>query len=277
MNSFFEGWTLSQASTLMGVKKNPNLHLPIKNVEPLAYLPEDFDPRFGDNSSCIGPVLDQGRCGSCWAFGAAEAISDRTCLQGSSGTFLQLAALDLVTCDQGDSGCQGGDPGSAWQYAQTDGLVTEACLPYLTSEGGPIPTCPPASQPCLNFVNTPSCKPKCANKVPFSGDKHFVSSVYQVNSVSSIMTEITTNGPVEAAFTVYEDFLAYKTGVYIHKTGQAVGGHAIKMIGFGTEGGVNYWLCQNSWTTSWGDGGYFKIRRGTDECVIEDDVVAGMI
>jgi cathepsin B len=29
-----------------------------------------------------------------------------------------------------------------------------------------------------------------------------------------MMTEIYTNGPIEGAFTVYEDFLTYKSGVY---------------------------------------------------------------
>jgi len=41
-----------------------------------------------------------------------------------------------------------------------------------------------------------------------------------------------TNGPVEATFTVYQDFYSYKSGVYSHVTGGAVGGHAIKMLGF---------------------------------------------
>lgn len=34
-----------------------------------------------------------------------------------------------------------------------------------------------------------------------------------------------TNGPVEAAFSVYEDFLTYKSGVYQHTTGDFLGGH----------------------------------------------------
>jgi cathepsin B len=38
-----------------------------------------------------------------------------------------------------------------------------------------------------------------------------------------------TNGPVEAAFTVYADFPSYKSGVYQHKSGSELGGHAIKV------------------------------------------------
>ena len=37
-------------------------------------------------------------------------------------------------------------------------------------------------------------------------------SAYAVNGVAKIQTEIMTNGPVEAAFTVYADFPTYKSG-----------------------------------------------------------------
>ena len=89
------------------------------------------------------------------------------------------------------------------------------------------------------------------------------------------MTDLVEYGSVSAAFTVYEDFLSYKSGVYVHRTGAAMGGHAIKIIGYGVENGVEYWLCSNSWNNSWGDNGFFKIKRGVDECGIESDVSSG--
>ena len=66
------------------------------------------------------------------------------------------------------------------------------------------------------------------------------------------MTEIYTNGPVEGTFEVYTDFMSYKSGVYKHTTGSLEGGHAIKIIGWGTENGTDYWLICNSWTVTWG-------------------------
>jgi len=67
---------------------------------------------------------------------------------------------------------------------------------------------------------------------------------------------------MEGAFTVYEDFFNYAGGVYYHKTGGVAGGHAIKVIGWGVENGLNYWLCANSWGPSWGLSGFFKIKQG---------------
>ena len=76
------------------------------------------------------------------------------------------------------------------------------------------------------------------------------------------MAELSANGPVESAFTVFADFVHYKSA-YLAPTGSPLGGHAIKVIGYGTENGTDYWLVQNSWTTTWGDGGYFKSNAAT--------------
>jgi len=37
--------------------------------------------------------------------------------------------------------------------------------------------------------------------------------------------------------------------------------HAVNIVGYGTTGGVNYWLMRNSWGTTWGESGYFQIEQ----------------
>jgi cathepsin L len=37
--------------------------------------------------------------------------------------------------------------------------------------------------------------------------------------------------------------------------------HAVVVVGYGTEGTIDYWLVRNSWGTSWGEAGYFRILR----------------
>ena len=91
------------------------------------------------------------------------------------------------------------------------------------------------------------------------------------------MKEIYENGSVEASFSVYEDFIQYKSGIYQHVTGDFLGGTTVKIIGWGVDDqNVKYWIIANSWGESWGEQGFFRMLRGEDECGIEDEVVTGI-
>jgi len=181
-------------------------------------------------------------------------------------------------CDDCGDGCNGGYPSSAWQYWVDTGLVEEGCYPY------PFPSCdhhmPGSKNPCppdeYPSANCPSACNSSWNGPAWSQDLHYGGSAYSLSGEDDIKAEIFKNGPVETAFTVYEDFLTYKSGVYQHTSGGELGGHAVKFLGWGTEQGTPYWLVANSWNPHWGDGGYFKILRGQDECGIEDEVSAGL-
>lgn len=127
---------------------------------------------------------------------------------------------------------------------------------------------PPCQKVCYGNGSTP------ISQLYYAEDSYKVGGLF--HSAEKIQTEIQQNGPVEAAFTVYADFVHYTHGVYQHTNGSALGGHAVKIIGWGVENGTPYWLVANSWTTYWGDNGYFKILRGSNECGIEDDVYAGL-
>jgi len=60
----------------------------------------------------------------------------------------------------------------------------------------------------------------------------------------------------------------YAGGVYQHVSGRVEGGHAVKILGWGTDAGVNYWLCANSWGPKWGESGFFRIKQG--DCGIDE-------
>jgi cathepsin B len=284
-NAHFDGWTLKQAKGLCGALKGGPI-LPVKTYPDFQYggIPTSFDSRVQWGKECPSTleIRDQAACGSCWAFGAAEAITDRTCIASNGTVTIDLSAEDILSCCGFwcGSGCEGGYPASAWSYWNTNGVVTgglykgTGCYPYE------IPGCDHhvngTLKPCGNIVPTPACTSECVNGAVWANDKHFGASNYQVNSVQDIQLEIMNHGPVEAAFTVYEDFLAYKSGVYHHVTGAELGGHAIKILGWGVESGTDYWIVANSWNVDWGNKGYFNIKKGTDECGIEDGVVAGI-
>lgn len=201
-------------------------------------------------------------------------MSDRICIQSGQKDQTRISSEDLLTCCgiSCGNGCNGGYLSGAWNYFKKTGLATgylyndkkwcssyafAPCDHHTTGKYGP---CGP-SKP------TPKCVKTCSTDSgrTYSSDLWTASDVYSLPSnVAKIQTELMTNGPIEVAFTVYEDFLTYKTGVYSHKSGSALGGHAVKMIGWGVENGTPYWTVANSWNEGWGDNGFFKIKRGSN-------------
>lgn len=76
----------------------PKLPLKMQLSEPIS-LPENFDAREQwPNCPTIKQIRDQGSCGSCWAFGAAEAMSDRSCIHSQGKVNIEVSAEDLLTC-----------------------------------------------------------------------------------------------------------------------------------------------------------------------------------
>jgi cathepsin B len=281
VNSRFVGATIKDAMVLMGVKLNGR-RPPLKVIAPQA-VPDSFDAReqWGDICPSMSEIRDQANCGSCWAFGAVEAITDRYCITSNGTKQIHISAQDMNSCcDSCGDGCNGGDPGAAWDYWISTGLVDggnyggKGCYPYSLKPcdhhvNGTL-------GPCGQIADTPTCPYTCVNGDTWDNDIHQGSTDYTISDdETAIQTEIMNNGPVEAAFTVYADFLPYKSGVYHHVTGDELGGHAVKILGWGVENNQPYWLVANSWNTEWGDKGFFKILRGSDECGIEDYIVGG--
>lgn len=295
-NKNFEGATMQDVKNLCGtdLAKEQAVTLPRKIVEVPEDLPTDFDARTGfpQCSNVIGHIRDQSDCGSCWAFGSTEAFNDRMCI-ASNGTFQTLLSVQDTTscCDLFKCfsfGCGGGQPSNAWSYFVNYGVVTggdyddtgktDTCLPYFLPKCSHHVNNPNIANCSSDEKKAPACPTTCSNKygTSFTEDKHKAKSSYSVSGADQIAAEIVKNGPVTGAFTVYADFPTYKQGVYKHVSGSALGGHAIKVMGFGTENGTPYWLVANSWNSDWGDHGTFKIARGNDECGIESSISAGL-
>jgi cathepsin B len=273
------------------LKGHPNyVQLPQETPAPVPTLPVDFDWR-AQRPDCasIALVRDQSACGSCWAFGSTETFNDRRCIHLNDtliySTDDTTACCSSLTCGF-SAGCNGGQPGAALDWMSQTGVVTgglytdigkgTTCLPYALAPCAhhvpptpKYPACPSADYP------TPKCAKKCTETTypkPYATDKTKGKGGYSVSGVQNIMADLYTNGPLSIAITVYSDFLTYKSGVYHHVTGEELGGHAVELVGWGVENGVNYWLVKNSWNEQWGAGGFIKMQRGIDECGIEDDV-----
>jgi len=255
-NKRFDGLSYDQARTLLGTQlSHISEHMGETQDQSVydsmsAVVPETFDAtqQWG---SLIHPIRDQARCGSCWAFSAAEVLSDRFAIASNASSPV-LSPEDLVQCDHSDMGCKGGRLPAAWSYITKSGLVTDSCSPYTSGAGV-----------------TGTCTQKCADGKSWSPYK--AKTAFAINGVENMQKEIMTNGPIQVAFMVYKSFMSYKSGVYQKHWWEFLpeGGHAVKIVGWGTEGGVDYWLVANSWNTTWGDKGFFKILRVNNHCGIE--------
>lgn len=151
-------------------------------------------------------------------------------------------------------------------YSDIKNMFTDCLVP-------PTPPSPDGSDKCVKKCSINSYD------IPYSSDKHFSTTAYSLTSVKSIQKDLMLYGPLSVAYIVYEDFPAYKSGVYRRTTDKQLGGHAVKLIGWGvTDNGEEYWTIVNSWGNKWGEDGTFRIRRGVDECGIETmSVDAGRI
>jgi len=223
-----------------------------------ADIPANFDSS-KQWPGCVHAIRDQMKCGSCWAFAASEVLSDRFCISSNKGINVVLSPQYLVSCDHIDHGCSGGWPAISWKFIEGNGLVTDACLPYQSGDG----------------IERPDCKDFKACADGSSLKKYFAkkSSTTLLTKPAIIQANILKFGPVEAAFTVYADFKQYKGGIYKHVSGSILGGHAVKIVGWGNENGTNYWIAANSWTEKWGENGFFRIAFG--ECGFDKQCIAG--
>jgi len=284
--------TFEDVKTLCGtfVKGHPNWKAPnlevYEDVTPInaTALADSLDLRTAHPAcTVIGKIRDQSSCGSCWAFGSVESFEDRRCISTSKNT--QFSPLDVGTNSHAGNGCSGGQPTQALEWMASTGVVTggdfaddntgSSCQPYgfapcahHVPASAKYPACPKAEYRM-------KASKKCTDSkyvTSFNNDRAKGTKAQTVRSVSGAMQALSTGGTVSVAFTVYADFETYKTGVYKHTSGSALGGHAVAFIGYGTEAGEDYWLVKNSWNDQWGDGGTFKIARGSNECGIEDEM-----
>jgi len=200
-----------------------------------------------NNGDFVTGVRDQAQCGSCWAFGALAPLESRTLILGNSpGYELDLAEQYLVSCSNGS--CNGYTLSGTCNFLVTNGTINETCMPYRASD--------------LIY-----CGSQCSD---WQNQIRRISGWHWVGNTEQAIKQELQYGPVYVGFTVYEDFNAYGSGVYYHVWGQAVGGHAVAIVGY--DDTANCWICKNSWGQGWGEDGYFRIRKGTNECGMEDEV-----
>eukprot|EP00116_Pleurobrachia_bachei_P002096 sb/3462358/ len=192
---------------------------------------EEVLPHLGNPSEkdwrgvAVTSIKNQGNCGSCWIFSGFGALEGHYKIQGGSLTdFAEQEGLDCIK----RNGCGGG-------------IMTYEDIRYTARQGS------------CNYNNKPNALTafKVTGYTNARGD-------------SAHVTALATSGPLSVGYSVANDFMRYRGGIYNNRNCNG-GGHAVVSVGYTST----YFRMKNSWGSRWGESGFFRIARG-NVCGITD-------
>lgn len=193
----------------------------------------------------VNAVKNQGQCGSCWTFSAISAFEGHHFIK--TGKLESFAEQEIVDCDTTSYGCNGGWQSHAFNYLKAHVAEHETDYPYTARDG----TCrydkSKGTSTVQTYANVPS------------------------NSVAQLKAAI-AQGPTSV--TIEADtyvFQGYTGGILNSKACGTNLDHAVTAVGYGSEGGQDYYIVRNSWGASWGEQGYIRIAAvdGAGICGIQ--------
>jgi cathepsin X len=87
----------------------------------------------------------------------------------------------------------------------------------------------------------------------------------------NMLQEIHQRGPIACGIAVPDALEDYTGGIFEDTTGDMEMVHDISVVGYGVEDGKKYWVVRNSWGSHWGESGFFRVVRGTNNINIESE------
>lgn len=229
---------------LMGAKENPHHG----SSTPAKLTGKSVDWR--ETRGAVGPVKNQGQCGSCWAFSTVASLETTRVLAGNS--YVALSEQELVDCasSYGNHGCSGGLMPFAFMYIAENGITTGANYPYRGVEGR-----------CRSSSFT---------------ERYTITDLSQLATmdVNGLMDAIDKT-VVSVAIEVQDSLMFYSGGVY-HATDDSCGqglNHGVAAVGYNNQDSDPYFIVRNSWGPGWGEAGYVKmaIGEGSGTCGIANE------
>jgi len=206
----------------------------------------------------VTAVKDQGQCGSCWAFSVTETIESTWMLAKKikNDTFKPLGPQQIVDCDDSDAGCDGGNPGPAYEYViSAGGQETEADYPYTATDG--------------------TCAFKKADVYVSINDWKYATSE---EDETTLQANLASAGPVSICVDA-EYWQDYQSGVmsgydccwYCQLD------HCVQLVGYDSTASTPYYQVRNSWGTDWGINGYIYLAMNDNTCGLTDEATLPIV
>ncbi|XP_004074015.1 cathepsin L1 [Oryzias latipes] len=191
-------------------------------------------------SGLVGPVTNQGLCGSCWAFSSLGALEGQ--LRKQRGVLVPLSPQNLVDCStvDGNLGCGGGYITKSYSYViRNKGVDSEEFYPYEHQNR--------------------KCRYSVTGKAGYCSSFHILPR----GDEGALQAAVAAVGPVAVAVNaMLPSFHSYRGGLYDDlQCNSMLVNHAVLVVGYGSEAGQDYWLVKNSWGSGWGEEGFIRIAR----------------
>ena len=211
------------------------------------------------SAGLVSPVKNQAKCASCTAFANMAIIE--ICFRKVTGKMVTLGEQQFIDCARGyqdAAGCAGAMFHTYLKWSESrKTLATEQRMPYKSANS----TCP---------------SPRPVSTVGATVGKVY----YTYSGTEDLLRELVAEYSTAAAGLWFnaaslKNFGSYKGGDIFD--GCVPGddnmvGHAMAVVGYGTEDGTDYWLMKNSWGTSWGEDGFIKMVRGKGACSLGESL-----
>ena len=230
-------------------------------VQTMNAAPSSYDWR-NYNSVCL--VQDQGSCGACWAFSTVGNLEGQYAFK--KGYCIKLSEQMLIDCDTSDSGCNGG----LMEYAFT----------FLKKFGG---ICLAEDYPYTGVKGTCNCPQDKMVDMTITGYKKLGSpySTWPFVDEDEIKEFLYQTGPLSIAINA-DPLQTYSSGIIDIPPSECPStgiNHAVLLVGYGHDSSIekDYWLIKNSWGKSWGESGYFRIRRGINTCGVNCYITTAVV
>ncbi|TMW68018.1 hypothetical protein Poli38472_007690 [Pythium oligandrum] len=230
-------------------------------------LPKSFSWLEQENGKYLTPIMNQGSCGSCWAFSAISVIESRYAIENKVPV-VPLSVEQVLSCSApldhlqskfpdmaaSSKGCEGGMPFLAFEYMSRvapNGIACASNYPYVMATKVEETQCRSVSDDIVAV----SWKNNESDYIPVDQ-----------NDDEALMRAVLT-GPVSANIDSLTDgFRNYGGGIYdasdCASDGEEIN-HAVVVVGYGeTDAGEKYWVIRNTWGTMWGEKGYMRMARG---------------
>ena len=279
-------------------------------------LPKDFNgPQIWKDY--LTPVTDQGKCGNCWAHASSAVLADRFAILSlgkikfvPSPYEMTICSFDFQNVDiknvwknkeelekmdirmHENRSCNGNNLYDTATSLFTEGITELSCFPNkFTSNGKNIDIGESENTNefpyCYNVTGieldtcvdgkTPMRKYRCKTAYVCSKENDDITL-----KEKKLMYDVYKYGPVIVGFILFPDFVYDYDGktIYTHsdKSGGELGGHAVRLVGWGEETVkgeiIKYWWIANSWGNNWGINGYFRMKRGMPEIQLEENIMS---